>query len=580
MELAIEREPARVGHFLVELDRRGVARLLRFDRAVEELLGKSPPRQVRLGELPEELRPRVEEMASRVLAGESGVWRLLWNRRHLVLSLYPLPEGGELEPVRVVGVLRDATEEVRRQILLDAGRELRRRPPEEASAWLKSLIARELGGVEIEEIEVLRATQQHELLHGRLVPWEDGWLLPRSGGGALWVRGRPLADDELRFLEELAQVVREADEFWRANSGLRRHEEVYLELLAMTSDLEGERSPERILELALEFLLSLTGMEAAVFTRLEGRRLAPVLAVGRMAGRALENLELGHTPVLKRAVKAAIKRRRVVEELAPVGEMLGGFPIRAVVVAPLWVSKKLYGVIELFCSEARGLSDEERDIFMLAIRSLTRILERVEYTAELERTREAVLKSFGRILERRDLETRGHTERVVQITEYLGRRFAFEGKHLEALRWGAYLHDIGKLAIPDAVLLKPGRLSEEEWETMRSHTVVAVEMLEPLGFLPKITLNVVRYHHERWDGSGYPEGLSGAQIPLEARIFAVADIFDALVSKRPYKSAWPIERAAEEIKKEAGRALDPRVVRVFLEALASRELPILAERVA
>jgi len=263
-----------------------------------------------------------------------------------------------------------------------------------------------------------------------------------------------------------------------------------------------------------------------------------------------------------------------VEDLASVEEALGGVAVRAVVVAPLWVSGRPYGAIELFRSEAWGLSDEEREIFALAVRGLARALERAAHLEELERTREAILQSFGRILEQRDLETRGHTERVVRLTEFLGRRFGFRGKRLEALRWGAYLHDIGKLAIPDAVLLKPHTLDEREWEVMKSHPVVATRMLEPLGFLPKITLNVVRHHHERWDGRGYPDGLAGEAIPLEARLFAVADVFDALVSRRPYKSAWPLEQAVEELAREAGRGLDPRAVRVFLDALEARELPL------
>jgi len=205
------------------------------------------------------------------------------------------------------------------------------------------------------------------------------------------------------------------------------------------------------------------------------------------------------------------------------------------------------------------------------------VLERAEYLKELERTREAILKSFGRILEHRDLETRGHTDRVVRLTEFLGRRFGFRGRRLEALRWGAYLHDIGKLGVPDAVLLKPGALSEEEWAVMQSHPEVAVEMLKPLGFLPEITLNVVRHHHERWDGSGYPDGLRGEAIPLEARIFAVADVFDALVSPRPYKKAWPLAEAARELKREAGKSLDPKVVEVFLGALRENALPLEAK---
>ena len=124
------------------------------------------------------------------------------------------------------------------------------------------------------------------------------------------------------------------------------------------------------------------------------------------------------------------------------------------------------------------------------------------------------------------------------------------------------------------MLLKPKALEPHEWEVMRAHPEIAVSMLKPLGFLPDITINVVKYHHERWDGSGYPEGLRGEEIPLEARIFAVADVFDALVSRRPYKAGWPVSRAAQELENQAGKDLDPRVVEVFLEAIGRREIPV------
>jgi len=569
MPLGIERADSEVGHFLAEVEADGVARFLNFDEAYLRIVGRRPPEQVRLEEYhssdPEGLKAGLE----RLLRGESLTLRVRQNRRRLLFSLFPL--GGE--PLRVVGTVVDATEGHRQEVLQRAAELLRGMSPAEAIEWLVELIAAELEGVRVELARSLTPAQARELARGRLLEQEDGWLFPVAGG-ALWIAGRKLLEEEKRFLERLLRVVRLAEEHRRAVQVARRREEAYLQLLSMANNLEAEREPERIIELTLEFLLSLTGMEAGVFARLHGRRLRPELVVGKLAGRVLEDYERLRPPVLRRAVKAAFRRRRVVEELASVEETLGGVAVRAVVVAPLWVSGRPYGAIELFRSEAWGLSDEEREIFALAVRRLARMLERAAYLEELERTREAILKSFGRILEQRDLETQGHTERVVRLTEFLGRRFGFRGKRLEALRWGAYLHDIGKLAIPDAVLLKPEALDEREWAVMRSHPVVAVRMLEPLGFLPRITLNVVRHHHERWDGRGYPDGLAGEAIPLEARLFAVADVFDALVSRRPYKSAWPLERAAEELGREAGKGLDPRAVRVFLDALEARELPL------
>ncbi len=572
MSLGLEREDAAVGHFLAEVDRLGHAHFLDVDQAFERIVGSRPPERVDLRKLHVDRPEALAEALEQLYDGKSLVLRVRQNRRHILFSLYPV--GGD--PLRVVGTVVDATEGRRQEVLQRAAELLRGMSPAEAVEWLRELIQSELDGVQVERMRGVGPGEGRELARKRLVSAGDGVLFSVSGG-VLRISGRELTDEELRFLERLLRVARLAEEHRRAVLIARKREEAYLQLLSMANNLEAEREPERIIELTLEFLLSLTGMEGAIFARLDGRRLRPELVVGKLAGRVLDDYERLRPPVLRRAVKAAFRRRRLVEELASVEETLGGMAVRAVVVAPLWVSGKPYGAIELFHSEAWGLSDEEREIFALAVRRLARVLERAAYLEELERTREAILRSFGRILERRDLETRGHTERVVRLTEFLGRRFGFRGRRLEALRWGAYLHDIGKLAIPDAVLLKPRTLDEHEWEVMRSHPELAVEMLEPLDFLPQITLNVVRYHHERWDGSGYPEGLKGPDIPLEARIFAVADVFDALVSQRPYKEAWPLARAAKELSREAGKGLDPKVVRVFLDALEDRELPLTSE---
>ncbi|HLE26688.1 MAG TPA: HD-GYP domain-containing protein, partial [Anaerolineales bacterium] len=131
------------------------------------------------------------------------------------------------------------------------------------------------------------------------------------------------------------------------------------------------------------------------------------------------------------------------------------------------------------------------------------------------------------------------------------------------LRRGALLHDIGKMGVPDAILLKPGPLTDEEWEIMRKHPVYAYEMLLPILYL-RPALEIPYYHHEKWDGTGYPHGLKGEQIPLAARIFAVVDVWDALRSDRPYRPAWPAEKVQEHIRSLAGTHFDPQVAKMFL----------------
>jgi putative nucleotidyltransferase with HDIG domain len=156
----------------------------------------------------------------------------------------------------------------------------------------------------------------------------------------------------------------------------------------------------------------------------------------------------------------------------------------------------------------------------------------------------------------------------VALTEALGQRLGFPD--LEGLRMGAYLHDLGKLAIPDSILLKPGTLTDAEWRIMQSHCDIGFGMLENLGFLSQTARNIVRYHHERVDGSGYPFGLKGDEIPLEARLFAVVDVYDALVHSRPYKAAWSHQEALRELRRQSGQTLDAPIVQAFLEVITSR----------
>ncbi len=138
------------------------------------------------------------------------------------------------------------------------------------------------------------------------------------------------------------------------------------------------------------------------------------------------------------------------------------------------------------------------------------------------------------------------------------------GDEIVHLRRGALLHDIGKIGIPDNILLKPGDLTEEEWAVMRKHPVFASEMLRPISYLRR-SLDIPYLHHERWDGSGYPFGLAGEQIPLAARIFAVVDVYDALTSDRPYRKAWTKAEAQNYIRENSGKLFDPEVAEVFLE---------------
>jgi PAS domain S-box-containing protein len=185
---------------------------------------------------------------------------------------------------------------------------------------------------------------------------------------------------------------------------------------------------------------------------------------------------------------------------------------------------------------------------------------------ELAIAYEATIEGWSRALEFREHETESHIQRVVELTMALAQEAGIRGEELQSIRRGALLHDIGKMGISDQILLKPGKLTAAEWRVMRTHPTLAYQMLKPIHYL-RPALDIPYCHHEKWDGSGYPRGLKGEQIPLPARLFAIADVWDALISPRPYRKAWSKKRAFDYIKNQGGKHFDPYVVEIFLKVL-------------
>jgi len=174
------------------------------------------------------------------------------------------------------------------------------------------------------------------------------------------------------------------------------------------------------------------------------------------------------------------------------------------------------------------------------------------------------MMSLTKALEMRDMETEGHSERVVNLAFFIGQRLNLSETELGRLAIGSYLHDIGKIGVPDAILLKPAKLDDGEWKIMKQHVAYGYNIIKGVKFLSKAK-DVILFHHEKWDGTGYPNGLKGEEIPLSARIFALVDVFDALISERPYKTAFSIEKTLEIIREGRGKHFDPRVADVILD---------------
>jgi PAS domain S-box-containing protein len=212
------------------------------------------------------------------------------------------------------------------------------------------------------------------------------------------------------------------------------------------------------------------------------------------------------------------------------------------------------------------LGADAAETAMAYVRRLEHALERVTHLEEIEGTREATFRALGLALEQRGLEAFGHMDRVVALGRAFARAAGLSEAETQALTWGAYLHDVGKIGIADAVLLKPGPLTAAEWGQVRHHTLNGVALIADIPFLPLGTRQVVRSHHERWDGRGYPDALAGAAIPLPARMFSLVHTFDALTNERPYQAPWSVARALREIERESGARFDPDLVVPFMHA--------------
>ena len=240
---------------------------------------------------------------------------------------------------------------------------------------------------------------------------------------------------------------------------------------------------------------------------------------------------------------------------------------------PIKSGEIVIGVLELFYRREQSLSDKELAMVTSLLNRTKLAVQRIRLIEDLEMARLELevaymdtLKGWVRMLDLRDKETEHHTLRVTALTQRLAEKMGITGDDLVNIGRGALLHDIGKMGIPDEILNKPGPLTDEEWVIMRKHPEFAYEFLKSIDFLAPI-LEIPYCHHEKWDGSGYPRGLAGEQIPKEAQIFSLIDVLDALLSDRPYRKAWTEDKAIQYIREKSGTHFDPAVVAAFFEMM-------------
>jgi len=241
--------------------------------------------------------------------------------------------------------------------------------------------------------------------------------------------------------------------------------------------------------------------------------------------------------------------------------------------APLVSKGEVKGVLEIFHREKHTPTREWFELLETLAGQAAIAIDNAELFESLQRANteltlayDETLQGWAKTLELRDVETEGHSRRVTDLVLKLANMMGVKDKKMLHIYRGALLHDIGKMGIPDRILHKPGPLNEEEWELMKKHPTMAYDLLSQIDFLED-SLDIPYCHHERWDGSGYPRGLEGEEIPLSARIFTVVDVWDALLSERPYREAWSKEKTVSYLQEQAGKEFDPQVVQAFLELI-------------
>ena len=393
---------------------------------------------------------------------------------------------------------------------------------------------------------------------------------------------RNFTEDELLLLQGLADQAALAIINTRLYKDARRRLENLQALRAIDLAITTNHDLQKTLDVLLAQITQQLQVDAAVILLLDetkgqlefgasrGFQTSTLrytsLRVGEgMAGRAAQQRQIVHVHDLRIDPQTLINSSSLAKE---------GFA--SYYAAPLVAQDKVKGVLEIF---HRSLLDSDKEWLdflealagqaAIAIESTTLFEDLQRTNDELSQAYDSTIEGWSHALDLRDKETEGHTLRVTELTLELAQVFGLSESELIQVRRGALLHDIGKMGVPDRILLKEGPLTDDEWIIMRQHPVHAHEMLRSIDYL-RLALDIPFCHHEKWDGTGYPRGLKGEDIPLVARIFSVVDVWDAVTSDRPYRSAWSRDQALAHIRAGAGTHFDPQVVEIFIKLLTTK----------
>ncbi|MDW7730475.1 MAG: PAS domain S-box protein [Bacillota bacterium] len=454
------------------------------------------------------------------------------------------------------------------------------------NAFLKtedSLVGKVLAS---KKVQVSRdCAQDFRMKYPEIIP--EGWgitCLPLLADadimGALFVSlqlPREITPDELKLLTSLTEMAGTAIQRIAHYENNVRHLEQLQALRNLDVAISSRLDLRVIFKVILDDVIKLLNVDAAAILRLDPNTGA--LKYEAWLGFHTDHPEKIELPIGEGlAGQAALERKsiRIANlrdvEIDPAQRLLmEKEDAHSYYAVPLINKGSVEGVLEIFHRGTFDLSEEWREFLDTLAEQAAKVIDNAELIHNLANTNykliqayDSTIKGWAFALDLRDKETEEHSQRVTEMTVNIAREMGISQEELVHVRRGALLHDIGKMGISDTILLKPGKLTKAEWVIMRKHPTFALEMLYSIEYL-RPALDIPCCHHEKWDGTGYPRGLKREEIPLVARIFAVADVFDALTSDRPYRKAWSREEALIHIRQESGRHFDPQVVEMFFK---------------
>jgi PAS domain S-box-containing protein len=388
---------------------------------------------------------------------------------------------------------------------------------------------------------------------------------------------REITSDEIKLLTSLTEMAGTAIHRISLFEKNLRHLEQMQALRNIDMAIAGSLDLRVTFRVILDEVTRLLNVDGAAILRLDpntGILKYEAWRGFRLTNPAKINLSLGEGlagQAAKERKSIRVKNSHEIEADPVQGPLMEKEDAHSYYAVPLINKGRVDGVLEVFHREPLDASEEWLEFLETMAGQTAIAIDNAELVHDMANTNfkliqayDKTIKGWAHALDLRDKETEEHSQRVTEWTVSIGREMGMGTEELAHVRRGSLLHDIGKMGVPDSILLKPGKLTEEEWIIMRKHPILAFEMLSTIEYL-RPALDIPYCHHEKWDGSGYPRGLKGEEIPLAARIFAVADVFDALTSDRPYRKAWSRKDTLEYIREESGKHFDPQVLSVFLE---------------